>query len=301
MKETPPKYVNTPSSVVYDLEIPSSMIVTYIRLRGLAWRNKGLFTPPLHLDELLEITGLKRRAFYQHLSGLRETAPLRWESPQPGHLVLFFDDSDELCELVQKNALKSTGSERREPIDAAVKPGETPTSGGERRSVQKNAQRLINVVVNPSSISRSIDESGEQQHSLLLEGGLGGDGFGAEKCTGDGDLLAALISAGVSRERARALISAHPGSYLLQKLDHYTWARARGSAYSAGYLVSAIDQDWPPPPGYVPPDGRCPNCGIPWKERNDECHLHRSWHYRDLDAWETPAEMLDELVETRNG
>lgn len=240
MTDVPPKYVNAPVSVVYDPNLPRALIVTYVRLRGLAWKNKDRFTPPMRIEELLEITGLKRRAFYQHLSELRETGPLRWESPQPGYLVLFFDDRE------------STSSDL----------------------VQKNAQLLV--VVNHQEDSDSVSEAYErkQQPGLGLEGGVGGDEIGAEICT-------ELIEAGVVRERAAALTAAYSRSYLQQKLDFYLWALDHDQAGSPGWLVRAIEGDWPAPHGYVPPEECCPLCGLPWKERNDPCHAHRTWLFSD--------------------
>lgn len=243
MIDVPPKYVNAPTSVVYDPGMPRALIVTYIRLRGLAWRNKDRFTPPMRIEKLLEITGLKRRAFYQHLSELRETGPLRWESPQPGHLVLYFDESDR---------------SRASPPDL----------------VQKNAQPLV--VVNPSlnPDSDSEDSKIQHQHGLDLEGGVGGEENRAAICT-------ALIKAGVAKQRAPALAAAYSEHYLQQKLDYYMWAINHGRAANVGWLIRAIEEDWPPPHHYVSPEERCPMCDLPWKVDNLDCPAHRTWKYSD--------------------
>lgn len=240
MTDVPPKYVNAPVSVVYDPDLPRALIVTYVRLRGLAWKNKDRFTPPMRIEALLEITGLKRRAFYQHLSELRESGPLRWESPQPGHLVLYFDES--------------------ERSEAAL-----------CQEVQKNAQALV--VVNHLKKSDSFGTyEEEQQLGLDSEGGVGGDEISAEICT-------ALINAGVVKERAATLATAYSTHYLQQKLDFFRWAFDHGQAESSGWLVRAIEGDWPAPHGYVPPEDRCPICNNPWIEYDDRCEAHRTWRY----------------------
>jgi hypothetical protein len=241
MIDVPPKYVNAPTSVVYDPDMPRALIVTYIRLRGLAWRNKDRFTPPMRIEKLLEITGLKRRAFYQHLSELRETGPLRWESPQPGHLVLYFDESDR-------------------------------SRGSPQELVHKNAQPLV--VVNSSLNSDSENSEIQQHHGLDLEGGVGGEEIGAGICT-------ALIKAGVVKERAPALASAYSAHYLMQKIDYYMWAINHGQAANVGWLIRAIEEDWPAPHRYASPEERCPLCDLPWTEDNPDCGAHRTWKYSD--------------------
>lgn len=261
MIDVPPKYVNAPTSIVYDPDMSRALIVTYIRLRGLAWRNKDRFTPPMRIEKLLEITGLRRRAFYQHLSELRETGPLRWESPQPGHLVLYFDESDR-------------------------------SHASPQELVQKNAQTLVvvNSSLNPDSDSDD-SENLQQQHDLGSEGGMGGEEIGAEICT-------ALIKAGVAKERAPALASAYSDHYLKQKIDYYIWAIKHGQAANVGWLIRAIEEDWSAPHRYTPPQERCPYCDVPWREDNgDECDVHRVWWYSDPDEREEKVRRTLEWLE----
>ncbi len=162
--QLPPKYVNVSSRAVYDKEMPKSVLVTYIRLKGLAWQNGGLHTPLLPIGDLFEITGLERRSFYQHLRWLKEMGWLRSESPRPGHAVLYFNDPADEEPPVQKNAL---------PLD----------------------------VVNHSKTLEE-EEKGEEQHHVVFdsEGGVGGDAAGAEICTA---LVAAGVAFSQARRLVR--------------------------------------------------------------------------------------------------
>jgi len=239
MISIPPKYVNVEAPIVYDTSIPSSMLVTYLRLKGLSWKHQGLRTDTISLENLLEITGLKRRAFYEHLRGLSEMVPLRWESRQPGYLVLFFD------------ALPASGK--------------CPDI-----SVQKNAQPLV--VVNKDSLNKDsnllLNES--------LEGGVGGDEISAEKCTAPVQKNAQLLQeAGVSRGVAEKLVFDLPSERIEHALNVYRQMKDNGKAQGAGWLVRFLEEGWPDPPDFVPVDQLCPLCRKPWSEKNERCRAHR--------------------------
>jgi len=59
--------------------------------------------------------------------------------------------------------------------------------------------------------------------------------------------LAQQLAAVLSPEVARRLAARYP-ERVRRQLVHYRWAERQGRARGPGWLVRAIEEDWPPPP-----------------------------------------------------
>ncbi len=74
----PPRYVNCPVDLVFDLEIPAGILETYLQLRGLAWDSNE--TLRVTWSELARLTGKPQSTIYAHLAVLRNKNFLRFFS-----------------------------------------------------------------------------------------------------------------------------------------------------------------------------------------------------------------------------
>ena len=59
--QLPPRGILVSPRMIYYPQLPPSVILTWIQLRGLAWG--GTVTPPLCMQELAEVTGRVRRRY----------------------------------------------------------------------------------------------------------------------------------------------------------------------------------------------------------------------------------------------
>ena len=84
----PPRGVYVPTIMVYNRDLSSTVIHTWIQLRGLAW---GRFeTPQLSIPQLSELTGKSRSTIFGHMALLRHWGALRWRSSDQGTLIVTF-------------------------------------------------------------------------------------------------------------------------------------------------------------------------------------------------------------------
>jgi hypothetical protein len=85
----PPFFIKVPPQTLYDLTLPSSVHRTYEQIIGLCWQRDDDATPPLTVQELCVITGLRERRMWGHLRDLRYKGLLDWEKLKGGdRLVL---------------------------------------------------------------------------------------------------------------------------------------------------------------------------------------------------------------------
>jgi len=75
--DVPPRYVVAPAALVY-ADLPRSIVLTGIRIWGLAWRHNYEYTGVLIEEDLLELLGLRRRQLFEHLKRLVDTGVLRF-------------------------------------------------------------------------------------------------------------------------------------------------------------------------------------------------------------------------------
>jgi len=75
--DLPPRYVVAPARLVY-ADLPRSIVLTGIRLWGLAWRHNYEYTGAVTEEDLLELLGLRRRQLFEHLKRLVSIGVLRY-------------------------------------------------------------------------------------------------------------------------------------------------------------------------------------------------------------------------------
>jgi hypothetical protein len=123
----PPQYVNIRSDVIYSLDLPDPLCRTYIRLAGMAWKDKlgkQRELPPLHEDVLCKVLGLKRSSLWGQMQALKKHELIAWTSqngvfdihilPKPANRVQNFglglndDVDDDLNQEQDKDSTTST-------------------------------------------------------------------------------------------------------------------------------------------------------------------------------------------------
>src|SRR4030042_5497502 len=90
MPHLPPPGIFIPTRMIFDPQIPSVTLFTWIQLRCLAW--DGRVTSPLSMQELTQITGKSQATLYRHISLLRHFSVLSWLSTAQGKIILSFPD-----------------------------------------------------------------------------------------------------------------------------------------------------------------------------------------------------------------
>jgi hypothetical protein len=84
----PPRGVFVPTSMLFHSELPSSVLLTWIQLRALAWR--GWSTPPMSLPEFASLLGIHPSRLEKHLDHLQSVSALKLRSINSGKLVVSF-------------------------------------------------------------------------------------------------------------------------------------------------------------------------------------------------------------------
>jgi len=80
----PPQYVNVPVELLYELDVPASVLLTAVRIYGLGWRHRYERTDPVSLDELMKICEVSRSTLYGHLVTLGDNRVLRYTTVNVG-------------------------------------------------------------------------------------------------------------------------------------------------------------------------------------------------------------------------
>ena len=100
----PPRYVNVPAALVYDLQIRPVVRDTYAMLRGLAWDKTE--TPAISWEEIVRITGKPVSTIYAHLAALRDRGWLLFNHAGVGMIIVhFLDRFSEKSELLNEDVL----------------------------------------------------------------------------------------------------------------------------------------------------------------------------------------------------
>ena len=74
----PPRYVNVPVRLLYEVVLPPSVRLTGMRIYGLGWNHNYEFTDPISFDRLRSVCGLSRRQMFDHLRVLVNRGVLRY-------------------------------------------------------------------------------------------------------------------------------------------------------------------------------------------------------------------------------
>ena len=84
----PARGIFVPTQMIFNTQLPSAVLVSWIQLRCLAWR--GWNTPPFTLSELASLIGIHPARLNRHLSQLQDLSALSCRSAGNGKLILSF-------------------------------------------------------------------------------------------------------------------------------------------------------------------------------------------------------------------
>ena len=84
----PPRGVFISTMMIYNREVPPSVVYTWIQLRGLAWDRTE--TPPLSMPQLSDLTGKSQSTLYGHMALLRSWGALRMRPSAKGTFIVSF-------------------------------------------------------------------------------------------------------------------------------------------------------------------------------------------------------------------
>lgn len=89
----PPNYINCSRvDLLFDTSLPPAVFHTWFQLRALAWNATE--TPPLSIEQLVELTGKSRSTLYGHMRILDTRSALRWRTASDARLIVSFNDSN---------------------------------------------------------------------------------------------------------------------------------------------------------------------------------------------------------------
>ena len=150
----PPKHIQVPTHIAYQLKLPFPILASYVLLRGLAWSST--VTPMLSMQELASLTGIPPSSLFRHMSHLSRMGVLSWRATGQGKLMLTFND-DPVERAVADQAADAAPVPKNHP-------GKTRESG-----ILKNENRL-SLLINPpdSSDCLIIDDKEKEVKSIVM-------------------------------------------------------------------------------------------------------------------------------------
>jgi len=95
----PPRYVNCPVDLIFDLDIPAGIKETFLQLRGLAWDSNE--TPRMLWSDLTRITGKPQSTLYNHLADLRNRGWLLFSSAGKSFVIVVFRENGNLSQNLE--------------------------------------------------------------------------------------------------------------------------------------------------------------------------------------------------------
>jgi hypothetical protein len=235
----PPHYVSAPPGDVYSRDLSDPHFRTLTQIRGLAWRTRGERTPPLTIDDLMQIRGLSRTQMFEHLRWLRENGHIRIELVSDGLFVIL---------PLLSGGQEATFSTSLSPDELAALTGSDehlPGSSPENRTPSPE-NRTQHVVVD------SHDSGHEQQQHVFESGKPDSNGNLLS------DLAAVLVACGGDVAKSRALAGqllttrgpevCDRQLAVFERRQQIALASPRGLQNPAGLLIDSIRGDWDPPP-----------------------------------------------------
>ncbi len=102
----PPRGVFVPSKLIFHPQLPAAVLVSWIKLRSLAWR--GFSTPPMNLAELASRLAIHPARLARHLAQLQEISALDMRQALQDKIVLSFPDEASLPPKNPNQAQAST-------------------------------------------------------------------------------------------------------------------------------------------------------------------------------------------------
>ncbi len=86
----PPRGVFVPTQLIFHPQLPAATLVSWIKLRSLAWR--GFATPPMTLPELASHLGIHPARLSRHLAQLQDISALALRQTSQEKLILSFPE-----------------------------------------------------------------------------------------------------------------------------------------------------------------------------------------------------------------
>ncbi len=86
----PPRGILAPTRIIFHSQLPSAVILTWMRLRCLAW--DGRETPPKTLAELASLIGIHPSRLSRHLAELQGNSVLSFHSQNSGKIIVSFPE-----------------------------------------------------------------------------------------------------------------------------------------------------------------------------------------------------------------
>ncbi len=140
-----PRGVFVPSKLIFHPQLPAAVLVSWIKLRSLAWR--GFSTPPMSLPELASHLAIHPARLARHLAQLQEISALEYHQALQDKIVLSFPEE--------------AGQLSKYPIHADISP--SPIAA----TVEKHAMPALASYF-PSRILGYISYDDDDEESLLL-------------------------------------------------------------------------------------------------------------------------------------
>jgi hypothetical protein len=84
----PERGIFVPTQMIFNSQLPSVVLVTWLQLRCLAWR--GWDTPPMSIPELASFIGIHPARLNRHLAQLQDNSALACRTTGDGKLILSF-------------------------------------------------------------------------------------------------------------------------------------------------------------------------------------------------------------------
>lgn len=122
----PPRGIFIPTHLIFHPDLPSAVLVTWIRLRCLTW--DGWTTPPMKIIELAAHIGIHHTRLHRHLAQLQDISALSWRITSQGKVILSFPEepivkADNLNDGQKSTAYTILNTEDREtPVPSSYFP-----------------------------------------------------------------------------------------------------------------------------------------------------------------------------------
>jgi hypothetical protein len=86
----PPRGVVVPTQIIFHPELPSAVLVTWIKLRSLAW--EGWSTQPMSIPQLAAYLGIHPARLNRHLAQLQELSSLSYRNLNREKIIISFPE-----------------------------------------------------------------------------------------------------------------------------------------------------------------------------------------------------------------
>ena len=114
----PPRGIFIPTQMIFHSQLSSAVILTWIRLRCLAW--DGWSAPPLSIPELASLLGIHPARLSRHLFHLQEISSLSWQTTVNGKIILSFPEEPTIMAENHVNTQIHTSSTMISSMDREV-------------------------------------------------------------------------------------------------------------------------------------------------------------------------------------